>query len=195
MRYWSRTRARILVALPPELRGALRATRSALQRIESRVRKGLPQRLGGRLAPDALQCRLATDADAPEFHALREIRRLCGENFFVLGVWHARELIACGTCVSVGPSDAAPFEHVLFAADYVAPHFRRRGVASNLHRARIDAAARRGTRIAYAWVSESNPASRGALAAASFVQVPQARRPAWLNPPAPAHLLLEHRIA
>lgn len=196
----ARVRAMAVAALPTRLRGALRRARTRAQRIESRMRKTLPQTLGGRFERDALVFRVLDDRDLPALHALRPrpgqqtATLLGGPSVLVIGVSLHGKLIASGRCVGVGPSEQAPFDHVLFGADYVAPRYRRRGVARELHLARLREATARGARTAFAWVRDYNGASIASFEAIGFARVAIAEQPAWLQAPAPRHVLLRYRL-
>jgi GNAT superfamily N-acetyltransferase len=171
----------------------LRKARGALQRAESKARERLPEALGGRFSSDALTLRVLSDEDHAALQALRPPagRVPNGPRIFVVGALLGDQLIASGACSAVGPSDAAPFEHVLFAADYVAPRFRRRGVARLLHGARLEVAAGRGARVAYAWVDPENHASLAGFRTAGFMEIASGHGPPWLKPPRAGHILFQ----
>lgn len=177
-----------------------------MQRAESELRKALPEALGGRLTHRTVSCRLLTDQDLAALHALRPSGRGDGPSsprrgepssphVIRVGIWRAHELIAAAACVGVGPGDAAPFEHVLFATAYVTPRYRRRGLTRLMHDTRLREAAARGARQALAWVHEDNGASRAGLLAVGFERVPAELAPAWLRGPGPKHALYRCDVA
>lgn len=179
----------------------LRSARRRAQRAESVLRGALPEAAGGRFAAGSLRCRPLVEADRPALAALRPERgaqqphasisfsSLQGPRLVGTAIEWRGALIGWGFSVGVGPAEAAPFEHVLLSADYVAPRFRRRGAAQALHAARLADARARGARAVLAWVHEDNHAARAALRASGFAPASRGDEPAWLEPPGPRHVL------
>ena len=190
-------RTAVLSRLPQPLRRQLKRARDRAQRVESKLRGRLPQRLGGRFSVAAIRSRCLEPDDFDRWQRLRPYvgaQRaqpdvlVASEQRFTMGVWVRRRLVASGFC-SITRDDASAAEpYALFSADFVHPSFRRRGLAQRLHAARLDELTDRGVRVAYAWVDPANLASLAAFTASGFTCVSTEEAPAAL--PCSDHELL-----
>jgi RimJ/RimL family protein N-acetyltransferase len=176
----TKVRAAVVSRLPPGVRRQLKRGRDRVQRAESKLRARLPQALGGRFDPDAVELRCLTPDDLRAWQRLRPAQGAqhakpallaASEERFVMGLWTRRgRLVAAGFC-SIAQGEDGVGAHGLLAGGYVHPRFRRRGLAQRLHAARLAELARRGVASAYAWVDPINLASIAGLIRSGFVRV------------------------
>jgi GNAT superfamily N-acetyltransferase len=174
-----RLRERALAGLPPQLRRMLRRSRDRIQRIESRLRARLPERWGG--APVHVVCQRLYETDRRSLEALRPFEQAPGDDVdaigpledetrFAYGVFVHQRLVAAGFCIGLAACTER-FACALFAADYVHPDVRRRGLSHALHAGRLDELRRLGCRRVLAWVAPENAAAHASLRASGFVDV------------------------
>lgn len=192
-------RERVLAGMPPQLRRRLRRSRDTVQRIESRVRAQLPERWGGAPATADVTCRRLDETDRMRLEALRPfeqapgddldaIGRLEDETRFAYGVFVHLQLVAAGFCIALG-EPSVPFAAALFAADYVHPDFRRRGLSHALHDGRLRELRTLGCQRVFAWVAPENMAAQASLRASGFVDA-SAVQSMSLTAPTARHRLL-----
>ncbi len=193
-------RAEALIShLPLVVRPWLKRARDRAQRLESRLRARLPQALGGRFDDASAECRCLTPADAEAFDNLRPrsgagattTSMLTASNArFFMSVFVRGRLVGVGHCLLAGAGSSLPAGHALFAADFIDPAFRRRGLARRLHAARLAELARRGVSTAVAWVNPQNHAALACLAGGGFVRASNARSVAESFRPGPEWILV-----
>jgi hypothetical protein len=196
------TRERLLSTLAPSLREQLRRGRDHLQHLQSRIRARLPVRWGGRFPLQALHSRrlglndsaLLSSLRAPSLQSMAADdsgRTLDDPRQFCVGVFAAGQLVGAGWCIALSEPPNA-YQNVLFAADYVRPECRGRGVARALHAARLSELAPFRPRGIFAWVERSNRAARASLLASGFACMSDATIPRWLERPSSTHSLLAY---
>jgi GNAT superfamily N-acetyltransferase len=192
-------RERVLAALPPQLRRILRKTRDRMQRLESQLRVQLPESWGGAPAAVDVVGRRLREADRALLEALRPFEQAPGaevdalgpledETRFAYGVFVRQQLVAAGFCVDVSASNQ-PFAHACFAADYVHPKFRRRGLSHALHAGRLHELRRLECQRVFAWVAPENAAAHASLRTNGFVDAGVVETSA-LTAPSALHRLL-----
>jgi len=178
----SSLRSRVLRALPPQLRAPLRAGRGRLQRIEVRIRRRLPAGLGGSLR-GAVTDHVLGPGDVDDYIAVRHADRsqrdrlrqnLAAADRFCVGLRYGPRLVAVGWCSP--PSGIPDGDGMWLVSDYVDLAYRRRGLATELHRLRLRLAQQRGFERLYAQVDGGNRAALSAMRTAGFVEV---ERPHW----------------
>jgi GNAT superfamily N-acetyltransferase len=112
-----------------------------------------------------------------------------------MGAFVRGRLIGAGYCQGAFTAGDRPFEHALYLSDFVLPAWRRRGIAQQLHAARLRELQTLGCTKAFGWVDPANHAAAAALLAVGFECLAESEVPAWLPRPSIKHLLVAKSMA